>query len=63
MPRGKPAGTRCIHLSADNTCAIHDGLDYPPVCRNLRPDAEMCGETFEQAVAWLEKLELLTKPD
>lgn len=29
----------------------------------LRPNREMCGETTEEALAWLEELERLTAPD
>ncbi len=63
MPHGKPAGVRCIHLSPDHVCLIHDRPDYPAVCRNLKPEKEMCGDSFEEAMAYLTKLEELTRPD
>jgi hypothetical protein len=63
LPNGKPAGVRCVHLSAKNICLIHDQPDYPAVCRNLRPDEEMCGNSFEAAMAYLTNLEAVTKPD
>lgn len=62
MPHGKPAGVRCVNLLPDNTCRIHGQADYPPVCQNLRPSAEMCGRTFEEALVFLTELELLTRP-
>jgi len=62
MPGGKPAGVRCVNLSEDNTCTIHDRPDYPEVCRNLKPSKEMCGSTLEEAMAYLNRLEQLTKP-
>jgi uncharacterized protein len=62
MPYGKPAGTRCVHLSGENRCVLHADPAYPQVCRNLKPDGEMCGKNFAHALAYLEQLELLTKP-
>jgi len=60
MPDGKPSGVRCIHLTAENYCKIHDQPDYPAVCRNLKPSTEMCGESFDEAMEYLIKLEKLT---
>ncbi|MDL1895551.1 YkgJ family cysteine cluster protein [Anaerolineae bacterium CFX7] len=57
MPNGKPAGVRCAQLTADNRCAIFDSPERPQVCARLRPTPEMCGETFEHAMAYLEWLE------
>jgi len=62
MPDGKPAGVRCVNLLPDNTCRLHGQPNYPPVCRNLRPSAEMCGSTFQEAMLYLTELELLTRP-
>jgi Fe-S-cluster containining protein len=62
LPRGKPAGVRCPHLTEDNICRIYGTDQYPQVCRNLRPAEEMCGETFGHALAYLSHLEELTKP-
>lgn len=60
MPQGKPAGVRCIHLTADNRCDIYS--DRPEVCRRLRPMPEMCGNTQEEAMAYLAFLEAATAP-
>lgn len=60
MPRGKPAGVRCIHLTDDYRCAIYDAR--PDVCRRLRPLREMCGETREDALRYLAALERATTP-
>ncbi|MBI2469628.1 MAG: YkgJ family cysteine cluster protein [Planctomycetes bacterium] len=62
MPDGKPAGVRCVHLSPDNRCLIYDKPDKPVVCSNLRPLEEMCGQTSEEALAYLEFLEQCTSP-
>ena len=63
MPRGKPAGVRCIHLSGDNLCLIHEHPDYPDVCRKFRPGREICGETAEEAMRNLARMEDLTRPE
>jgi hypothetical protein len=62
MPNGKPAGVRCVHLSAGNLCLIYSHPDRPAVCAALRPSAEMCGDSTEHALAYLTELERLTKP-
>jgi uncharacterized protein len=63
MPGGKPAGLRCIHLTADYLCAIYRHPDRPAVCAALRPAPEMCGTSRGEALATLERLEALTAPD
>ncbi|HOU41691.1 MAG TPA: YkgJ family cysteine cluster protein [Promineifilum sp.] len=63
MPHGKPAGVRCVQLTDDNLCRLFGLPDRPAVCVNLRPSAEMCGETREEALLYLERLELLTRPN
>lgn len=62
MPKGKPAGERCIHLSEDNLCEIHNDPRRPAACANLKPSLEMCGSTREEAIEYLTKLEEATKP-
>lgn len=62
MPEGKPAGVRCIQLTDDNRCAIFDSPERPAVCARLRPTQEMCGDTFEHAMRYLEWLERETQP-
>ncbi len=62
MPRGKKAGVRCVNLSENNICMIHNTAEYPEVCRNLRADKEMCGHGFKEAAAYLGNLEKLTSP-
>ena len=63
MPDGKPAGVRCVQLTPDNRCLIFGQPERPEVCIRLRPNQEMCGETAEHALAYLEELERLTAPD
>ena len=62
MPHGKPSGVRCVQLTPDNRCRLYGRLERPVVCVRLRPDEEMCGETAEQALAWLFALEEATRP-
>jgi uncharacterized protein len=63
MPNGKPAGVKCIQLTEDNKCILFGNPVRPQVCINLRPSEEMCGETFEKAISYLNFLEEATKPD
>ena len=62
MPAGKPAGVRCIHLTADFRCAIYDHPDRPAVCNNLKPSLEMCGTDARHAYEYLARLERATAP-
>lgn len=62
MPEGKPAGVRCVQLSPDNLCLLFGQPERPEVCRRLRPEPEMCGETAEEALAYLAFLESATAP-
>lgn len=62
MPQGKPAGVRCVQLTPENRCRLYGHPDRPDVCVRLRPSEEMCGQTAEEALAWLYDLERLTRP-
>jgi uncharacterized protein len=62
LPRGKPAGERCPHLTAEITCALFGSPDRPAVCGSLAPGPEMCGDSAAQAMAYLVRLEALTAP-
>ncbi|PZQ15417.1 MAG: zinc/iron-chelating domain-containing protein [Rhodanobacter denitrificans] len=62
MPHGKPAGVRCIQLTADNRCAIFGRPERPAVCSRLRPSASMCGTDTTQALAYLQALDVATRP-
>jgi hypothetical protein len=62
MPRGKPAGVRCVQLTPDNRCLLFGLPERPAVCASLRPSLEMCGTSAEAAFAHLFALELVTRP-
>ena len=63
MPGGKPAGVRCVQLSAENLCMLYGKPERPAVCENFEPSVQMCGTNREQALAYLQALEEATKPD
>ncbi|MCA0456240.1 MAG: YkgJ family cysteine cluster protein [Chloroflexi bacterium] len=63
MPNGKPAGVRCVQLTDDNLCKVFGMPERPAVCNRLRPSAEMCGTSTEEALIYLNELEILTRPD
>ncbi|MDF3983843.1 YkgJ family cysteine cluster protein [Luteibacter sp. PPL201] len=60
MPHGKPAGVRCVQLTADHRCAIFGRPERPKVCAGLRPESAMCGDDRVHALAWLARLEKAT---
>jgi len=63
MPGGKPAGVRCVNLDPVTFfCRIWNTPEYPEVCRNLRPEPQMCGASREEAMVNLTELERLTDP-
>ena len=62
MPDGKPAGVRCIQLDADERCQLFGQAQRPAVCRSLQPSPAMCGDSRQQAMLWLSRLETSTQP-
>lgn len=60
MPKGKPAGVRCIQLTEDNRCKLFNSPERPLVCKSLHPSEEMCGQTAKEALEWLTHLEHIT---
>jgi uncharacterized protein len=62
MPQGKPAGVRCVQLTANNHCKLYGKPERPAFCVGLRPSEEMCGANAEEAAHWLNLLEVLTNP-
>ena len=62
MPNGKPAGVRCVQLDEENRCRVFGKPERPAFCGGLQPSREMCGETREQAMVWLDTLERATAP-
>ena len=59
MPLGKPAGVRCVQLSADNLCLLFSSAERPLVCTSYQA-SEDCGDTREEAIGLLEELESTT---
>ncbi|HZP65996.1 MAG TPA: YkgJ family cysteine cluster protein [Rudaea sp.] len=62
MPHGKPAGVRCIQLDEANRCRLFGLPERPEVCRRLRPQQAMCGQTRDEALATLAALEAASAP-
>jgi Fe-S-cluster containining protein len=57
MPQGKPAGQRCAQLTETLRCAVFGKSERPAFCAGLKASPEMCGESREQALIWLNNLE------
>jgi Fe-S-cluster containining protein len=62
MPRGKPAGVRCVQLADDDRCLLFGKPERPRVCVELRPTPDMCGATRAEAIDFLKRLERATAP-
>ncbi|MBN1894243.1 YkgJ family cysteine cluster protein [bacterium] len=63
MPDGKPAGVRCVQLSDENLCLIYDSPERPDVCARLKPSADICGDSREEALRLLGQMEEETAPN
>lgn len=59
----KPAGVRCVQLDEQDRCRLFGKAERPAVCASLRPQADMCGDSREQAMRWLGATEMLTSPN
>lgn len=59
----KPAGMRCVQLDEKDRCKLFGLPERPAVCVSLKPEADMCGDSREQAMRWLGATETLTTPD
>jgi len=62
LDQGKLAGMPCPHLDDDLSCRLFGLPERPAVCGSLSPSREMCGETREHALYFLEQLEHATRP-
>ena len=62
MPHGKPAGVRCVQLTADHRCLLFGLPERPTVCVRFTANEEMCGGETEHALVFLSALERATLP-
>lgn len=60
MPKGKPAGIACVHLSEDYSCNIFNLPQRPKVCAEFQAELGICGHNQAQALSNLIELENLT---
>jgi len=63
MPQGKAAGVPCVQLDDAMRCRIFGQPQRPACCAGLQPGPYMCGANATQAMAWLNALEIATRPD
>jgi len=61
MPGGKAAGLPCVQLTPEGLCGLYGKPGRPDVCSSLKPSAEMCGSSREEALAYLAELERATE--
>ncbi|WP_017221649.1 YkgJ family cysteine cluster protein [Moritella dasanensis] len=60
MPDGKPAGVRCVNLSADNLCLIFTDPERPALCDTFKASDDVCGTSRDQALFLITDLEIQT---
>lgn len=63
MPEGKPAGVACIQLDEQLRCRLFGKPERPAVCLSFIPQADVCGDTRQDALFIISALELSTLPD
>jgi Fe-S-cluster containining protein len=57
LPNGKPAGVRCVQLTADNQCLLFGNSNRPLVCIQFSATFELCGTNYDDAMRNLTDLE------
>lgn len=62
MPAGKPADIRCVQLDELMRCRIFHSPLRPRVCASLQASREMCCYRREDALIYLQRLEVETTP-
>ncbi len=62
MPDGKPAGTRCIHLTDDFKCALFGHPSRPAICSKFLPEILICGNSQQEALQIISELEGISPP-
>ena len=62
MPHGKPAGMPCVQLDDEYRCRLFGKPERPAFCASLRPAADLCGQSREEAFTLIEMLERQTLP-
>lgn len=62
MPQGKAAGQICVHLDGDMRCALFGDPRRPALCQAFMPEPGICGDTREQALQNLQRLEVSSAP-
>lgn len=60
MPDGKPAGVACVQLDERLGCRLFGQPTRPAVCGGFPAQADVCGESREQALWLIGELERLT---
>lgn len=60
MPDGKPAGVRCRHLNDRNLCVLFSRAERPGFCLGWQPGPDVCGASFDEAMANIAAMEART---
>jgi hypothetical protein len=60
MPDGKPAGVRCVNLDELNRCRLFGLVNRPELCRQFAAEPLVCGDSQQQAMQLITRLEQMT---
>jgi len=63
MENGKPAGVRCVQLDDNNHCKLFGDPSRPDLCAQFQAEPAVCGNSREQALELITRLELATGID
>lgn len=61
MPKGKPAGIPCIHLSG-GLCKLFGKSERPSICSSFQATPDFCGSNATEALQLISQIERLTTP-
>lgn len=62
MPRGKPAGVRCVHLDDAMRCRLFGDPRRPAACAQFQAEESVCGRDRAEALDRLQRLEVVSLP-
>jgi hypothetical protein len=57
MPKGKPAGIRCVQLTSNGFCKLFGKPERPWICSAFKAERALCGNSREEALSNIARLE------
>jgi hypothetical protein len=63
LPKGKPAGVPCPHLTDQNLCGLFGKPERPAICSRFQANPDCCGRDRAEAFELIDLMERLTAPN